>query len=266
MKKEEESLKRIEKAAAKGARRGRLLSWIITSLLPIVIGVVVLSIIMNVMLTNASNMLHDTISSIPQAIKEQFSFEDPADSHDKVLENHGILGYTAADFEEAILGEQKQLRKIEVYESKVSDAVTLTETGLANLAIFTKSQVITYNGIATYTVDLSKLTKDSVILDETHKTVKLLIPHAELGVINIPSSGMEFSDTEHGRLAFGEIKLSADDLADVQTEASGRMEKKLEELNEKEKADRFAKLSVWEIYQPIVSAVSAEYKLEVEFE
>ena len=43
------------------------------------------------------------------------------------------------------------------------------------------------------------------------------------------------------------------------------MEEKLDADNIQEKADRMAKLSVWEIYQPMVAGVANGYALDVHF-
>lgn len=262
MENEEELIKRVEDAARRGAKQGSKKGNVLWKILPIAIAVIL--VIAGVFYIKYS--ISSGWTNLAKELKEQFSFGDSAESHDLVLDNSGIFGYTSADFADAILKDTNQLKKIEVYEAKISDAATLTDTGLANLAIFTKTQVVTYNGTAKYTVDLSKLNKNSVVVDKTHKTIKLKIPHAEREEINIPSSEMEFSDTEHGWLAFGEINIPPEQYAKVESEARSRMERKLDELNEGEKADEFAKKSVWEIYQPIVSSVSSQYKLEVEFE
>ena len=44
------------------------------------------------------------------------------------------------------------------------------------------------------------------------------------------------------------------------------MEEKLEQQKVIEEADRFAMLSVWEIYQPMINAVTTGYSLKVEME
>ena len=49
------------------------------------------------------------------------------------------------------------------------------------------------------------------------------------------------------------------------SEAKKRMEEKLDADNIQEKADRMAKLSVWEIYQPMVAGVANGYALDVQF-
>lgn len=256
---ETEFLEKIEKAARKGAkagsRRSSLLSMLIT------IAVILVAVY------GAKYYISQKWTNFTEELKEQFSREESADAHDLVLENDGILGYTAADFAEAILGEEKSLTEITVYEAEISDAATITETGLLNFKVFSKNQIITYNGTASYTVDLSKLSEDDIELDEENKTVILRIPHAKLKTpVNIPSDKIEFSDPTRGWLAFGEINLTPEESAEVQTEAEKRMEQKLEELNSAEKADEFAVMNIWKLYQPLVSAVSPEYELTVEFQ
>ena len=253
----EEFVKLVEDAARRGANQAKK-GTVVWKVIPIVLIIL--------LIVGAGFYIKYMFNSGINEIKSQFSIENGAESHDLVLNNSGIFGYTAADFYDAILGDTKQLKKLEVYEAKISDATKITNTGIANLAIFTKTQLVTFNGTAKYTVDLSKINRDSISVDKIHKTVKLVIPHAEMEEINIPSSEMEFGDTEHGWLAFGEVSLSPEENAKLESGARERMEHKLIELNEQEKADRFAKMSVWDIFQPMISSVSANYKLEVAFE
>ncbi len=198
-------------------------------------------------------------------IDDIFSFVAPVEDQDLVIEDHGIFGYTAANFEEAILGDPERKKKLEVYSAEISDVGTLTEAGLLKLGIFTKNQLITYHGTAVYTVDLSKLGSSDISYDNTDGTVTLRIPHAEREEINIPEDKIQFGDKTGGLLAFGEIKMTAEQAAEVQAEARARMEQKLDEENTAATADRFAKLSVWEIYYPIIRNVAKECSLIVEF-
>ena len=199
-------------------------------------------------------------------LKDIVSRDVPVEERDLTLENHGILGYTAADFQEAILGDSEQLKKLEVFETEVSDAVQLTNTGLANLKVFTKTQLLTYKGTATYTVDLGELSKDDITLDEEKMTVHIKIPDAELEPININENDIEFGDVERGLLGIGKMSMTPEQQQEVQSEARNKMMEKLEADNTAEEAERFAKLSVWEIYQPIINQVTSGYSLEVETE
>lgn len=199
-------------------------------------------------------------------LKEQLKFENGADEHDLVLENQGLLGYTAADFAEAVLGDQSKLCKLEVLEQKISDVGTLTETGLGNLKIFSKAQLITYHGTAVYTVDLSQLDTNDFSLDEDQKEVTIYIPHTQMEPINIQSQDIEFGDVDKGLLAFGDIQATPEQIAEIQTEVQAMMEQKVLDEDVAEDADRFAKLAVWEMFQPAINSVTKGYSLVVEFE
>ena len=188
----------------------------------------------------------------------------PVEDRDLTLENHGVLGYTAADFQDAILGDSKQLKKLEVFTTDISGAATLIDTGLGNLKVFTKSQLLTYKGTVTYTVDLGELEKDDITLDEESMTVHVKIPHAVQGEININENEIEVGDVDRGLLGIGEISMTPEENQKVQSEARNKMQETLDEEDTISEADRFAKMSVWEIYQPIIDKVTTGYSLVVE--
>ena len=60
--------------------------------------------------------------------------------------------------------------------------------------------------------------------------------------------------------------MKPEDMSKIQKEARNKMTEKLEQQKTSEVADRFAKMSVWEIYQPIIDTVTSGYSLEVEIE
>ena len=262
-------VERVEEAARKGAAKGAkgatgFRGIPINILSSIIMGVIIIVAIIVAFVAIKNSMAHKWDDFLTDA-KEQFSLGDPAENHDLVLEDHGIFSYTAADFADAILGDPTQLRKLEIFSQEVVDVATITEAGLADIKIFEKNQMITYHGTAVYTVDLSRLSSNDINLDEKKKTVTLYIPHSEMEQINIPEDQMDFGDIARGWLAFGDIKLTPEQSAEVQAAARKKMEQKLEETNAVAQADRFAKMSVWELYQSVVSGVSPEYTLEIEF-
>jgi len=250
---EKEFLKKVEAAAAKGARKGRFSR----SLLNLVPALILIGLFVAFVLPQIRNFNF--------GLQNIFHLDDPADMHDLVLENDGILGYTAADFEEAILGDQEKLKKLEVLCQEISDVSTVTETGLFNWSVLSKTKLITYNGTAVYTVDLSKLGRSDIVFDNEEKIITIKIPHAELEPLNIPEDRIQFGDTQGGLLAFGELKLTPEQTAQVQAGAREKMMQKLQDDNVQETADRFAILCVWELYSPIVKGVAKNYSLEVVF-
>ena len=253
-------LKEVEEAAKRGAKagsRGRGIMSILRSFL-IGAGCGVLALTLIVMSVHKRNF--------KETFKALFTKEAPVEEHDVTIDNYGFFGYTVADFQEAILGEQKELQKLEVYQIEVSDVSTITKTGLGKLKAFTKYQYVTYHGTAVYTVDLSGLDKSSITLDEETRTVTLTVPDVVLEPINIPSENIEFGEVEKETvLAFGSIKLEPEEVARLATEAKGRMVEKLQNENAAEAARTAAKHSIWEIFQPVVSNVAPGYSLVVEF-
>lgn len=250
---EEELLKKVEKAAEKGAKKSAF-KLNLLSILPtlVVIGLLAYLILPKV------DMLNTKFNSV-------FHIDDSIADRDQTIDNNGVFGYTAADFEEAVLGDSSKLKKLEVYKQEVSDVAQITDTGLLNWGVFTKNQLITYNGTAVYTVDLSTIRKGDIVVDDENKVITLRIPHAIQEEINIPEDQIQFGDTTKGLLAFGDIKMTMEQAAGVQREARNRMQQKLDDDKVLETADRFAILSVWEIYSPLIKNVAKNYSLEVQF-
>ena len=255
----EEFLAKVQEAAREGAKQGskgargrspfEMLKTII--LIALIIGV---------------GWMVYRLQSFTGDLKDIVSRDAPVEDRDLTLENHGVLGYTAADFQDAILGDSKQLKKLEVFTTDISGAATLIDTGLGNLKVFTKSQLLTYKGTVTYTVDLGELEKDDITLDEESMTVHVKIPHVVQGEININENEIEVGDVDRGLLGIGEISMTPEENQKVQSEARNKMQETLDEEDTISEADRFAKMSVWEIYQPIIDKVTTGYSLKVEFE
>lgn len=207
--------------------------------------------------------IDNSIKSFFAKTQERFSFENGSDQHDMVLDSDGIFGYTAADFQDAILGRTTQVAKLQVCQTEVSDMFTLTDTGFINLKAFSKTKVVTYNGIATYTIDLSGIKKADIRYNPSENKVTMFVSKPVLESIDIPDEKIVFDDTEKGLLAFGDIEMTIEEASQLRSEAKQRMEQKLTDSKFSREAERFARLSVWEIYQPIISAVSPMALLEI---
>ena len=248
--------KLIKKAERRGSRKG-FLKRILAFFLGILCGILIL--------TGVSAYRHG--KSVAYTFKSFFRTEEGVEGHDLTLKNFKFFGYKVADFEDAILGDEEELKKLEVYSRDVSDVVTLTQAGLGKIEAFTKYQYITFNGKAVYTVDLSKLKKGDISLDDDAKTVTIKVPKPELEPINIPSEDIEFGEVERKTIfAFGDIKVTPEEQAKVETEAKNKMLEKLEKENVAAEAEKAADHAIWEIFQPMVSGVSGKYKLIIDFQ
>ena len=115
-----------------------------------------------------------------------------AEIHDLVTEDNGIFGYTAIDFQDAVLGNPKSQTKLEVIKIPVSEVVDMTDAGFANLSFFSKVLYIKIHTDVVYSVDLSKLSKRDIVVDEENQTVTIFIPHAQLDEVICSLQKAEF--------------------------------------------------------------------------
>ena len=186
-------------------------------------------------------------------------------SADEVLES-GLIGYTAVDFQDAVLGEASRHQELIVMEQPLEITTTVTKAGLQNLRIFSKTKTITYFGTGVYTVDMAVLDKDHVRVDETKKQVTIIIPRTCLQYINPDLDKTEFEDTERGLLSFGDLKLTTEDQNRLLQAVYASMEERLVSADLFGMADEFAQMSAWQMFQPLVTAISPEYTVEIEFD
>ena len=167
---------------------------------------------------------------------------------------------------EAVLGESEQQKKLQVFIQKVSDVTKITDEGGAPFKWGEKYQYIKYSGTATYTVDLSNFNEQHLSVNKEQKTLTIYVPHA-VEKLDIDEDETQAGETEHvGIFSIGDLKLTEDARKEVILDVRKQMEQKLLEENAMENADRMAKMSVWEIYQPVVSKICPDYTVAVEFE
>ena len=247
MKLDDEDLKEIKKEVRRSYRSGKRFSGLLKILLcAALIGGIVYGY------TNLRNK-----------IDRNFQILASVDSHDMTLENHGIFGYKAVDFSKVILGEAKRQTLLIVDEQEASINSTITDAGFLKLGIFSKNQNVTYYGTGTYTIDLSKLTKDDISLDDSNFTVTITVPYPELHQVSFDPTKTVVGDVEKGWLAFGDISMTNDEQKKVEQEAVKRLTQKLSEDDCFDQAARYAKLSATELFQPVIEQVSPAYKLNV---
>ena len=176
-----------------------------------------------------------------------------------------VPGPSTVDFVDVVLDEAGEHSEFIMMVQPLSVNTTITKSGLANLPIFSKVKNVTYYGTGVYTVDLSKINSRNIRVDEENHVVNILIPHAVLQYVNPDLEKTEFQDTERGWLAFGEIRLTAEESNELEKDVLSTMEERLSTDDLLIQADEFAILKTWEIFQPVISAVSNEYSVEIEF-
>lgn len=187
------------------------------------------------------------------------------EDHDLTIDNNGFLGYTAVDFEEAVLGAAKKEALLVVDEQEISVVSTTTKAGLFNLGVFSKNQSVTFVGMSQYAVDLKKLTKENISVDDESHTVTVKVPHAEFHLVKIDHDKTIFADTEKGLLAFGDIKMTQEENNEIEKEATAKLEEKAKEPEPMKKADQYALYVLRDLFETSINSVTNSYKVKVEF-
>ena len=172
------------------------------------------------------------------------------------------MGYSKFDFSNAILGESREKSEFVVLEQDVTVTSRVSQA-LANLALFEKSQLIRSYGTGVYSVDLSKLAEDDITLDNEQKTVTVTIPHAVLSYLTVDVDKTEYEETQKAIFAFGEIKLTNEQMGLLEQSIQDAMRAELETADMLAKADASAVTQVQKLFLPLVQAVAADYTVVI---
>lgn len=203
---------------------------------------------------------------IYDGLKKNTDILKPVDNHDLTVENNGILGYKVVDFEDAILGASKRQSLLIVDEQDISLVTTTTQSGLFNLGIFSKNQSVTFIGKAQYTIDLSSITSNCISVDNTSRVVTIKVPHAQFHDVVIDYNQTKFSDTEKGLLAFGDIKMSQEQINEITKTAIEKLEEKASENEPLAKADQYGQYVLRDLYEKSISSVNSTYRVKIIFD
>ena len=239
----------ISKASKSKSKKFSFSSLIAGLLIGVVIGFVLATVLG---LGNVSNLLSDKIN-------------DGKESVDEIIDEN-FLSYSALDFKNVIVGKAVEHQELIVMEQPLEVETTITKSGLANLEIFSKVKNIKYSGRGVYIVDMSKIDEDHIDVDMDQKLVTIKIPHTILKDVILDVDKIQFDDTEKGFLAFGDLSLTSEQQNEIEVSVKNTMNETLNDPDFFKQADEFATLKTWQIFQPLVSAVSPEFVVEMVFE
>lgn len=176
------------------------------------------------------------------------------------LDEHAL-----AEFSDVIVEEFHKESELIVSSVDTSVTVDLKQTGVLDFDVFNKTQKVTYKGTGRFYVDLSVLGQNSISLDNDRAVVTIEIPRTKLAEIEINPDKFTFEETEKGFLAFGDLKFTAKEYNDLETECKNRIEAAVDTAANRQTADERAIEEMTKIYEPIVKAVDAAYCVEVVF-
>ena len=170
---------------------------------------------------------------------------------------------TVADFREPIvLTHQKDSRLI-VHTAHMAETISIASEGLGGWEWTSAYQDIVYEGDAQYTVDLSRLSDGDFVVNNELKTLTVRIPYAQLDPINIRADQIKFRDVKKGWAAPKDIKLTAQENAQLIIQVSNQMKAKLIDENIIATANENAKVVVAELLSATVRSIDPEFTVVV---
>ena len=170
------------------------------------------------------------------------------------IEQQKVPYVVEVDFTPVLLDEAHLEKKLIVMSQKATTSETAKKAGLFSLPVFKQTKAIIFHGEGTYSVDLSSLTSSDFVVDNEKRTITVYIPMPELTVKLLPEE-TEFFDSANGTLRFGEMEITPETMTTLESQGIARITETLEaDKNTWDMAEKFAKLSVKELYEPLVTA------------
>ena len=187
--------------------------------------------------------------------------QEMADNH-IVLSSKGVRR-TVADFQEPIILTHGKDSRLIVHTARLSETISIASEGLGGWAWTSSYQQIVYEGDVQYTVDLSKLSGADFTLNNELKTLTVRIPYAVLSPIHIPADQIKFHDVVKGWAAPKDIKLTAQESAQLITQVSEKMKATLIDGNILAEANENAKIVVADLLSATVRSIDPEFTVVV---
>ena len=200
--------------------------------------------------------------------ESQFSDEVAGQIVQEMAENRIVLSAkggrrTVADFQDPILLTHGKDSRLIVHTAHLSETISIASEGLGGWAWTSAYQDIVYEGDAQYTVDLSQLSGEDFSVNNELKTLTVRIPYAVLSPISIPADQIKFRDVKKGWAAPKDIKLTAEENAQLTIQVNNKMKAKLIDENIIAVANANAKTVVADLLSATVQSIDPEFTVVV---
>ena len=200
--------------------------------------------------------------------ESQFSDAVAGQIAQEMTENRIVLSAkngrrTVADFKDPILLSHGKDSRLIVHTAHLSENISIANEGLGGWAWTSAYQDIVFEGDAQYTVDLSHLSEADFAVNNELKTLTVRIPYAVLSPINIPADQIKFRDVVKGWAAPKDIKLTAEENAQLTIQVNDKMKAKLIDKNVIAVANENAKTVVADLLSVTVQSIDPEFTVVV---
>jgi len=126
---------------------------------------------------------------------------------------------------DALVSEIREKQDLITMEVDMNEKVII-DNSWGNLSIFKKVQSVTYFGKGLYTVDLSGLKSENLMIVDKLNRITIKIPKPIIKAISIDEEKTTYENPENGIFRFGEIKLTLEENQNMLKSIEAKMSKK----------------------------------------
>ncbi len=157
------------------------------------------------------------------------------------------------NYDDIVLDEARQEKKLIILSQNATVPHEIKKAGLFGWSIYAQKKYVVLHGVGTYSVDLGQISSKDIVIHRDSKTIDLYIPEPELSVEYLPEN-TEFFDSQNGLLRFGEMELTPEMNAELETMGKEKIRQNFES-DEKALATarKFAALSVKELFETVLN-------------
>lgn len=211
-----------------------------------------------------------TVFAVRSLLRRESSFSDGVSGDirqemedSRIVFSPGSGRHTVADFAPPVITACREESRLIVYTAELTETVSVSSEWLAGWEWTAAYQDIEYTGEAQYTVDLGAMSESDFTVNNEEKTLTVRIPYAVLSLINIPPEQIKFRDVQKGWLAPKDIRLTAEENAQLTLRVTDKMKAKLIDANVIAQANACAKTVTEELLSAAVRSVDPEFTVVI---
>jgi hypothetical protein len=203
-------------------------------------------------------LLVSSLYLFPQ-FKASLGLKDLPTSFDDMRADR-VMGYKTVEIRDSLLSQSRETRYLVVMEQDVSVDVELSQM-LWNIPLFEKTKVIHAYGKGAFGLDLSDLPPEAIQVNHNIREVTVTLGEARLLYVENDYEKTTYEETEHALLAFGEIRLTAEQQTVVSRDIQNAMTEVLQKETLSEEVRKSAIRGAEDLFAPLVRAIVPGYEL-----
>ena len=205
-------------------------------------------------------LLVSSLYLFPQ-FKASLGLKDLPTSFDEMRADK-VMGYKTIEIRERLLAESRSTGYLVVLEQDVSVDIEVRQM-LWNIPLFEKTKVIHAYGTGAYGFDLTDLTQEAIQVDHNIREVVLTLGAAKLLYVENDYEKTTYEETEHALLAFGEIRLTAEQQTVVNKEIQDAMTEALLLVSTGAESSENTRHAAETFFEPLINTLVPGYDIVI---